>query len=431
MMKSLEQVTLGLHNADKIEYMASTSPVSTTTERSFDIILFGGTGYVGKLTAKYLANSHQTASLRIGLAGRNKKQLVKLKQTLQHINPRTSSWHIIEANALNSNDMTALAESTSVIISTVGSYARFGVALIAACAQAGTDYVDLCGETLFIRQMINEYDALAKQSGARIVPACGFDSVPSDMGMWYLHNKAQEPFGEVTMIVKKLKGALSGGTIASMIEVSQAARASRSAAKLLFSPDALSFQTGVETTQDSFIANAVVLEQQEDRWLGPFFMANFNTQIVRRSQVLLDYAYGKGFSYREAMDMGTGVTAKLKAHILLLGLGAAMKTVTHPKLGRVARKFLPAPGEGPTENQLISGHFELEFIGHTESGKRITATVQAAGDPGYQVTAMMLSEAALCLLAGETTGAAGFGTPAATLGEPYLRRLHAHGMKFR
>jgi hypothetical protein len=416
--------------------MALTSPTEKPTNRDFDIVLFGATGYVGKLTAQYLAHSATAESLRIALAGRDHKQLLKLKESLHHKNSSVDDWEIITANALNSEDMDALAKRTRVVISTVGPYSRFGALLIAACCRAGTDYVDLCGEALFIRQMIESHDGIARQSGARIVPSCGFDSVPSDLGVWYLSRKAQEPLREVTMVLRKLKGTLSGGTIASMVEVSKSARASKTAAKLLFDPHTLSHNPTSDNPDNqpprrSSKHHDIVLEKFEGHWLGPFLMANFNTRIVRRSQMLSGYSYGDNFSYREAVDMGSGAIARFKAQLLLLGLGTAMTALTHPKVGPKITQFLPSPGQGASTKQLAEGYFDMEFIGMTETGKRVTATVRADGDPGYQVTAMMLSEAALSLATGEATGPAGFGTPAVTLGQPYLDRLHAHGMKFR
>ncbi len=399
--------------------------------RPIDITLFGATGFVGRLTAFYLANSSDAAGLSIALAGRNHNELVRLKESLAHAHPHTSDWKIVEANAISTDDMDQLAHTSTVVISTVGPYTRYGSAVIAACAQAGTHYVDLCGEALFIRSMIDGFQTTAQASGARIVTSCGFDSVPSDMGVWFLSRKAHEPLTKVTMILEELKGAVSGGTLASMLEVSNAARESKAAAQLLFHPNSLCPDPYAEPITEASPLGDMVIAEFEGRWLGPFFMAPFNTRIVRRSHSLFEHAYGKDFQYREALAMGAGWRAKLKAQGLLVGLGVGMKVLTHPWLGPKVLRFLPQPGEGPNKQQLASGCFDITFVGLTETGRRVTANVRAEGDPGYQVTSMMLSEAALCLAQDSGLGPAGFGTPATTLGVSYLERLRRNGMAFR
>ncbi|AKK08729.1 hypothetical protein CTEST_06455 [Corynebacterium testudinoris] len=380
-----------------------------------DIVVHGATGFVGRLTAQYLST---IPGIQVGLSGRDAAKLEAVRDELG------VEWDIIAVDALDAADMTTLAARTKVVISCVGPYTRLGEQLVRACAEAGTDYVDLCGEALFIRDMIDQYHPTAQQSGARIVSSCGFDSVPSDMGMFALHSYAGEPFREVTMVVEELKGGISGGTIDSMRAVSAQARSDRDQARLLHNPYTLSPIPSAEPRIEGLEKDFDVTKLADGRWSGPFFMAMFNTRIVRRSNSLRDHAYGP-FRYHERWATGRGLWGRIRA-LGLAGITAGLFWVIQQKF---AQRWIPSPGEGPSETDRKKGRFTVRHVGTTESGRQVTCTVSALGDPGYEVTAMMLSQAALTLLH-NPGGTGGVLTPATALGAPYVERLESGGMSF-
>ncbi|MDO5670581.1 MAG: saccharopine dehydrogenase NADP-binding domain-containing protein [Corynebacterium sp.] len=356
-----------------------------------DILLFGATGVVGRLTAAYLSDHAVT------LAGRDAAALTALRD---EVNP---AWEIATGDALSAEDMAALAARAKVVISCVGPYSRLGWEMVNACAESGTDYVDLCGEVPFIRRVIDTHH---DTTSARIVHSCGFDSVPSDMGAFALREHAAEELETVTMVVEKLKGGLSTGTLDSMLEVSAQARADKDVARNLHNPYSLSPVPSAEPR----LADARdfhVTQLDDGRWTGPFFMAMFNTRIVRRSNSLR----GERFTYHERW----ATRGRLSAYALAGVTAALFAAAKQPLL----RRLIPGPGDG---------HFRFTHEGLGVSGERYSCTVAADGDPGYEVTAMMLAEAALTLL--EHPGEGGVLTPSTALGNPYLERLRAGGMSF-
>lgn len=383
-------------------------------EREFDIILFGATSFVGKLTAAYLAREH--SDLRIAIAGRNWGKLQQLRL------PFTP----LLADAASKTQLAELAQRTKVIISTVGPYTRYGDFLVDACAEHGTHYVDLCGEALFIRRVIDRWHG---KTDAKIVHSCGFDSVPSDMGMFSLWLKSgRSTFREVVMSVDKLQGGLSGGTIDSMREVSADAKRMPKGGAILHSPYTLSPDHTKEPDlgeQPDNVASYVPLLKQ---WAGPFFMAMFNTRVVRRSNALAGYPYGSALRYREVIPTGAGLVGKAKAQALLAAVGAGFAAIMIEPLRKPLSRFIPEPGEGPRE--IDRGGFIVTHHGVTDDGRYVTSRLSAPGDPGYKVTAMMLAEAAVVLATGPAgmPEATGVLTPATGLGEPYLAALREHGM---
>ena len=383
--------------------------------RDFDIIVHGATVFVGGLTAAQLGAAHP--DLTIALSGRSESRLAEVQRA------HAPSAALLVADSLDPADMASLAARARVIISCVGPYSRLGGELVAACADAGTHYVDLCGEAPFIRRMIDEHQDRATETGARIVHSCGFDSVPSDMGAFALLEHAGEPLTRDTMVVEELRGGLSGGTIDSMREVSAAARRDRSVARNLHHPYSLSPTPSEEPRVEGLEKDFRIRRLDDGRWSGPFFMSMFNTRIVRRSSSLRDAR----FLYRECWATGRGPVGRVKAYALA-GITAALFAVAQKPF---FQRFIPQPGEGPSEKQRAKGHFRFTHHGTGESGREYSCTVAAQGDPGYDVTAMMLSEAAVTLL--ENTAlpdTAGILTPSTGLGSAYLERLRAGGMTF-
>lgn len=387
--------------------------------REFDIIVFGATSFVGKLTAQYLVDTHP--ELAIAVAGRNESKLQELAHTSGIKLP------ILVADASRIDELRELTARAKVLISTVGPYTYFGDKVVEACVNNGTHYVDLCGEALFIRRNIDKWHESAQVTGAKIVHSCGFDSVPSDMGMFHLHQVSQTAFSKVTMAVEFLSGGLSGGTIDSMRAVSADAKKMEKGGAILHSPYTLSPNHKLEPDLGEQKDLEVSFDSLTQQWTGPFFMAMFNTRIVRRSNTLSGYAYGDKLHYREAMTTGKGLLGRIKAHALFAVTALGFAVVMNKRLAR----FLPKPGEGP--KKLDDGGFRITHHGLSTTGAVHSTTVTAHGDPGYRVTSMMLGEAAV-VLATEPDGmpevSGGILTPATALGAPYLEALNAHGMKF-
>ena len=392
-------------------------------ERDLDLVVYGATGFVGKLTAEYLA-AHAPDDVRIALAGRSQQKLEALEQELG------VDWPVITADSRDAEALKAMAESTKVVATTVGPYLKYGLPLVEACATAGTHYADLTGETLFMRQTIDRFHQVAEQSGARIVHNCGFDSIPSDLGTFLLHGEAGE-LGDTTLVVRAMKGGPSGGTLDSMTGQIDAAREDRSKMKLMMDPYALSPDRSTEPDDLGDEADLRGPKHDEELgWLAPFVMATINTRVVRRSNALQEWAYGRRFRYREVMGMGDGVGGRVKATGLSVGLGALVAGLSFPLSRKALGVVLPSPGEGPSEKARENGFFKIDVHTKTPSGERYVCHVAAKGDPGYKATALMLGESGLCLALDEDRmpRRAGVLTPSTAMGIALVDRLRAAGM---
>jgi short subunit dehydrogenase-like uncharacterized protein len=331
--------------------------------------------------------------------------------------------------------MADLAQSTRVVVSTVGPYALFGSPLVGAVAAAGTDYCDLTGEPQWMRAMIDEHQGAAEASGARVVHACGFDSIPSDLGVWFTQQQATERFGApcttIGLRVKVMKGGASGGTVASMINLMEEVRHDPELRKILGNPYALAPEGMREGPRQPNVT-VPQLDDLSGEWVAPFVMGLTNTRVVQRSHALLGRPWGDDFVYDEAMMMGRGMIGALKAGAVssgTLGFGAA--AAFSP--GRsVLRKVLPEPGEGPSPDEQENGFFDIRLFGRTAAGEEIITKVTGDRDPGYGSTAKMLTESALAFLdvdRGHTGG--GFWTPATAFGDTLIDRLVEHaGLTF-
>lgn len=331
--------------------------------------------------------------------------------------------------------MTSLARRTRVVASTVGPYALYGSELVAAVANAGTDYCDLSGEPQWMQRMIDTHSETARASGARIVQACGFDSIPSDIGVWFTQQQANDRFGEycrtIAMRVKAFRGAASGGTVASMMnmmdEMSQDPRLRR----MLSNPYALA-PAGMRRGVDQPNVTLPQRDEASGHWIGPFVMAPINTRVVHRSHALLGRPWGEEFRYSEAMMMGEGSLGAVKASVLAGGLGGFMGAASFGPVRELLKRVVPQPGTGPSPEAQQAGHFNLRFFGVTASGHTIQTEVTGDRDPGYGSTAKMFGEAAVALLdldCGVTPG--GFHTPSTAFGDLLIDRLVEHaGMTF-
>lgn len=394
--------------------------------RDLDVVVFGATGFVGRLTAQYLARSAPDG-VRIGLAGRSRDRLAAVRGELGQ---RAVDWPLLVADTDDPASLRALAQGSRVVATTVGPYARYGLPLVEACAAAGTHYADLTGEVLFVRDSIDAAHGDAQASGARIVHACGFDAVPSELGVLLSAEQARtDGAGELTdttMLVVSLRGGASGGTVDSIRGMVDEARSDSARRRVLLDPYALSPDRGAEPDLGNE-RDSLGVSRFDGRWTAPFVMSSFNTRIVRRSNALTGWSYGRSFRYRELLSVGRSPIAPLLAGAVVAGVGGLVGGLALPPSRFVLDRVLPKPGEGPGEQAQENGHFRIETTASTTSGVRYRTTVAAKGDPGYAATAVMLGEAALALAGDDLPDAAGVLTPATGIGRPLADRLRAAG----
>ncbi len=409
-------------------------------QTKYDLVVFGATSFVGQILTRYLAEyfADHKEQLNWAIAGRSQQKLQQVKDAL---GTTGQAIPILVADANNQTELDALCAQTRVVVSTVGPYALYGEPLVQACVNNGTDYCDLTGETQWIKQMITKYEAQAQQSGARIVHCCGFDSVPSDMGVYYLQQQAQQQFNapatQVSMRVKTLKGGASGGTVASLINVVQEAAADPALRKDLLNPYILCPANHGNTQRQIYIKTAK-FDPDFNAWIAPFVMAAVNERVVQRSNALSGNAYGNNFSYNEAMLTGEGLKGRLKALGVVSGLAAFMLAAVSKPISQVMERYLlPKPGEGPTPEQQRAGRFDLRFVGKTDAGQSLKVKVTGNRDPGYGSTGKMLGQAALSLAIdhakdSEKVGRnGGFWTPATMFDDRFIQRLTEHaGLSF-
>jgi short subunit dehydrogenase-like uncharacterized protein len=401
-------------------------------EREHDVVVFGATGFVGRLTAQYLAGAAPQGT-RIALAGRSQAKLERVRGDL---GARAADWPLIVADSANAGEMQALAGSARVVATTVGPYMRYGLPLAGACAAAGTHYADLTGEVTFMRRVIDEHEATAKDSGARIVHTCGFDSIPSDIGVLRLADHARERgLGELedtTYVLVSMRGGASGGTIDSMRGQIDEARRDAAVRRLLADPYALSPDRAAEPAD---LGNerdplGVVHDEELGGWLAPFVMGQVNTRVVRRSNALSGWSYGRRLRYRELMLAGGLPLGPAKAAGISAGIAALVGGLSFGPTRSLLDRVLPDPGEGPSEASRERGYFNVDVHARTTSGARLVCEIRASGDPGYKATAVMLGESALALAGDGLPDAAGVLTPATAMGEVLAGRLEAAGHRY-
>jgi short subunit dehydrogenase-like uncharacterized protein len=400
----------------------------TDDVRSFDLTVFGATGFVGGLLARYLAE-HAPAGLRVALAGRSRARCEQVRAGLP---AGARDWAVVEADTADPAAVEALAAGTRVLVTTVGPYARYGLPVVEACARAGTHYADLTGEVLFVRDAIDRVDEVARRTGARIVHACGYDSIPSDLSALLLAERAAaDGAGGLTdvQLVALLRGGLSGGTIDSMRAQVEALGADPARRAVLGDPYALSPDRAAEPDTRQPRDAGPPARTTDGRWTTPFVMAPFNTRIVRRSNALQGWAYGRGFRYGEVMGVGRGPVGAATAVGVTAGLAGALAAMSFSPTRAVLDRVLPAPGTGPGERARANGFFRMEVDAVTERGGRYRATAAGQGDPGYAATAVMLGECALSLVldGARLPDRAGSLTPATAFGAVLVERLRDAG----
>jgi short subunit dehydrogenase-like uncharacterized protein len=399
-------------------------------DKKFDIIVYGATSFVGQIITRYMHEQFADGSIVWAIAGRS---LSKLQQVSDAIG--LSGVEIIVADAADEGALRQMCAQTTVVMSTVGPYALYGDLLVEVCATTGTHYCDLTGEPQWIRKMQLRHEADAIKSGARIVHCCGFDSIPSDLGVHFLQRNASEQFGQtcarIDMRVVSMKGGASGGTIASMINMVKEAVSDADLRRELQDPYSLCPQNHQFTVTQPEVK--IAYDAVAGGWITPFIMAGINTRVVHRSNALSNNSYGLEFKYEEAVVTGKGSSGKRKAKAAHWGVNALMFGLAVPPIRWLLETaVLPKPGEGPSEKAQLEGQFDIVFFGSTAQGETIQCRVTGDRDPGYGSTAKMLSQAAACLAKDVPDGVpGGFWTPATILGDKLIKRLEAHaGLTF-
>jgi short subunit dehydrogenase-like uncharacterized protein len=397
-----------------------------TMARELDIVLFGATGFTGRLVADYLAGAAKREPVRWAIAGRSHDKLAALGLGVP----------IIVADALDTAAMRALAQRTTCVCTTVGPFARYGSELIAACAAAGTHYCDLTGEVPWMRRMIDAHHDRARSTGARIVHTCGFDSIPSDLGCWAAQQAFQARFGSparrVTAVFGEQSGGLSGGTFASAFDIAREADRDPAVRALLANPYALDPPAPAPPG-----ARPPARDETSIHWqpaLGmftvPCVMAQVNTRVVRRGHALAGFPWGPDFAYHEVMSTPGSVRGAVMAAGITAGLGVLQLAMSQPWLRERLARRAPQPGEGPSAEARARGHWIVRLVAEGDGGERLVYVASDRADPGYGSTSKMLGESALCLARDPLTSPGGVLTPSVAMAQPLLDRLRRAGLTF-
>jgi len=397
--------------------------------REFDVVVWGATGFTGKWVAKHLFDHYPQDQLKWAIAGRNPE---KMEQVREFIGDSDAAVQGILADSTDEQSLRDMAARAKVLITTVGPYAYYGSLLVKVCAELGTHYVDLTGEVPWMREMIDAHQEAAQDSGARIVHTCGFDSIPSDIGVFHAQQLAQEKYGEsantLQYTVIKWKGGVSGGTVHSMLNLMKQATKDKAIRRLLTNPYSLNPDPTFKGPDKMDQAGAKYSEAL-GVWTAPFLMAGVNTRVVRRTNALLNFPWGEDFTYSENMATRKGARGFAAAAGMAAGFATfAGVALTGPGRALLA-KLLPDQGEGPEVDPANPGFYHIEFTGETASGKPIHTKLEGDGDPGYGSTSKLLAESAVCLALneGQINVGGGFWTPASAMGAPLLKRLKGLG----
>ena len=396
-------------------------------QKKLDLVIWGATGFTGQLVCEYIANSYNSKDLNWTIAGRNEEKLLKLKNRLNIKNS------ILVGNSNDKSSLEKICGKTKVICSTVGPYALYGTSLIHACIKMKTNYCDISGETQWIRKIIDTFHEKAKKQKIKIVNSCGFDSIPSDIGVYFCQSNYYKENGvyanEINMRVSGTRGGFSGGTYNSLTNVIHEASLNKSVRKILNNPYGLN-PINEQSGPDKKDLKSVEYDNEAKSWIAPFVMAGINTKIVRRSNALLNYKYGNSFLYSEAVLVGNGILGKIIGYLSLIPILMVIQ-----KKGSVIKKivdlFVPKAGEGPSKKQRENGFFSLKFF-FSNNRRRYLAKVTGDMDPGYGSTSKMLAECAICLALDDALNENyGVITPSVAFEENILERLENNaGLEF-
>ncbi len=384
----------------------------------FDIVVYGATGFTGQLVAEYLASHYRNdGQLKWAMAGRNLDKLASVRDAIG----APADIPLIAADASDPASLQAMIDRTKCVLTTVGPYQFYGSELVAACAATGTDYVDLCGEPIWMRQMIDAHQATAQRSGARIVFSCGFDSLPFELGVFFCQENAKKAFGapvaRVKGRVRDMRGKFSGGTYASIKATFVAATKDLSLVAMLKNPFVLT--PGFEGPKQP-PGNKPGLDQDLDSWTAPFVMSTINTRNIHRSNMLMGFPYGRDFVYDEMVLTGVGEKGEANAKLVMAANN------------KMSGSGAPKPGEGPSKEERETGSYDLLFVALAPDGRQARVAVRGDRDPGYGSTSRMISECAICLLRDTPELVGGIWTPGAAMGDRLIKRLVDHaGISFQ
>ena len=396
-------------------------------KRDFDLIIWGATGFTGNLVCDYINKNYNERELRWAIAGRNEKKILKLQQKLKIDDSRT-----IIADSSDKDSLVKMVKKSKVVCTTVGPYAKYGTNLVEACIEGETNYCDITGETQWIRRIIDRFHTKAKEKNIKIINSCGFDSIPSDMGVFYSQKIMLEKTGKyastINMRVAGAKGGISGGTYNSLSNVLEEALIDKEVRKTLTNPYGLN-PIDKQFGPDKSDLREVIFDAVSNSWIAPFVMAGINTKIVRRSHALMDFMYGKNFAYDEATLTGKGIAGQIRGYMSLIPIFLATR-----KKGSIIKKIvdfiLPKSGEGPSKKTRINGYYNLRFY-LTLDKMTYVSKVLGDMDPGYGSTSKMLAESAICLALDEIPETYGILTPSVALGDSLLKRLEENaGLTF-
>ena len=405
-----------------------------------DLIVFGATGFTGKLVVEYLIKNYGVDNQKFSwaIAGRNKAKLEELKQSFLAIDHRSFKIETYIADSLSTKSLDALASSCHIIISTVGPYIKYGLHLVESCVKNHTDYCDLTGEVPFIRESIDLFNEKAKKNKCRIIHSCGFDSIPSDLGVLLLQKSSLEKFNkfcdDITLYVQSIKGGLSGGTISSMIKINEYLNSHPEKMSILKSSFSLNPNDKIENNVKQPVIKSLRWDRSFKKWICPFLMSGINTRIVRRTNAIANFSYGENFKYSEVSSFNKGLYGFLKALTMLMTLFFLQLSLRSKLLLWILKNIIfPKPGEGPSKNKMKNGFFKFKIIGSINKIQKNSVTVIGDSDPGYSGTAKMLTESALSILLSENKIPKKYGilTPASGIGLILIKRLQVKGISFK
>ena len=394
-------------------------------KREYDIIIWGASGFTGRLVAEYLYKNYNSKDLKWAIAGRDNQKLISIRKTFLN-----DEVPIVLANSFDETSLNKMTQRANVICSTVGPYAKYGSLLVKSCIKNKTHYCDLAGEAQWIRKMIDLHHEEAIRNQVKIVNSCGYDSIPSDMGVYFINKNLSKKNLTIKMRVTGTKGGYSGGTYASMQNIIKEASSDREVRKSLTNPYGLN-PVGEQSGHDKRDLSSVVFDKKIKSWIAPFLMAGINTKIVRRSNALSNYNYGKDFKYDEAVMTGKGIKGQLAGIMLsipLILLAAKPGSI----LNKIFSFFVPKPGQGPDKKERESGYFSSKFFVFDEHSNSSIFKVTGDRDPGYGSTSKMLAESAVCLAKDNLDNTFGIITPSYAMGNNILERLVSNaGLSFK
>ena len=405
-----------------------------------DLIVFGATGFTGKLVVEYLIKNYGLDNQKFtwAIAGRDKEKLEELKQSFIAIDSHSVNIETYVADSFNSKSLDVLTSSCHVIISTVGPYLKYGLPLVESCVKNHTNYCDLTGEVPFIKESIDLFHEKAFNSKCKIIHSCGFDSIPSDLGVLLLQKDSIEKFNKVcdnvNLYVRSIRGGFSGGTISSMINIKRYSHANSKKRDVLKSPYSLNPTDKIKKNVRQSVLKSVRWDNTFNKWTSPFLMSGVNTRVVQRTNAIAEFSYGKNFKYKEMSSFDRGLNGFLKACAMLMILAFLQFSLGSNLLLWILKKTIfPKPGEGPSKEKMQSGFFKLKIIGSINEIQKNSVTVLGDSDPGYSATAKMLTESAISILLNEDKMPKKYGvlTPASAIGLTLIERLKGKGILFK